>query len=52
MGRWAAKIWIAAVFGLIAWANLAKGQSWDGFAGNAQHTALSTVASQPLDDIH
>ena len=24
---------------------------WSGFAGNAQHTALSSVASQPLDGI-
>jgi hypothetical protein len=25
---------------------------WDGYAGNAQHTALSTVASQSLQTIH
>jgi hypothetical protein len=26
--------------------------TWAGFAENAQHTALSTVASQPLQSIH
>src|SRR5258705_7663633 len=25
---------------------------WGGYAGNAQHTALSSVAAQPLDSIH
>ncbi len=30
---------------------MAAAQTWDGYAGNAQHTALSTVASQPLDAI-
>ena len=26
--------------------------AWGGYAGNAQHTALSAVASQPLESIH
>jgi hypothetical protein len=30
----------------------AWGTTWDGYAGNAQHTALSGVASQPLDVVH
>ena len=29
-----------------------RGAEWDGYADNAQHTALSTVASQPLQSIH
>ena len=32
-------------------ASLAVAQQWSGFAGNAQHTALSSVASQDLDTI-
>jgi autotransporter-associated beta strand protein len=30
---------------------MATAQAWDGYAGNAQHTALSVVASQPLDAV-
>jgi autotransporter-associated beta strand protein len=30
---------------------MAAAQAWSGYAGNAQHTALSTVASQPVDAI-
>jgi hypothetical protein len=33
-------------------AGVARGQSWDGYAEKAQHTALSAIASQPLQDIH
>jgi hypothetical protein len=29
-----------------------RGAEWDGYAGDAQHTALSTVASQPLQSTH
>jgi autotransporter-associated beta strand protein len=36
---------------IIATPALAMAQAWDGYAGNAQHTALSTVASQPVDAI-
>ncbi|HEY1921459.1 MAG TPA: hypothetical protein VGG44_01740, partial [Tepidisphaeraceae bacterium] len=38
----------AAVAALPAFASA---QSWNGYAANAQHTALSTVASQPVDAI-
>ena len=29
-----------------------RGQSWNGYAGNAQHTALSVAGSQPLQAVH
>jgi autotransporter-associated beta strand protein len=58
MGSWKgiargwATVW-SIVFGagVAALPGLAAAQAWDGYAGNAQHTALSTVASQPLDAV-
>lgn len=41
---------VALSFGLIT-AHAQAQAVWNGYAGNAQHTALSTVASQSLDQI-
>ncbi len=41
-----------AVFPLAACSRGALAATWDGYAGNAQHSALSGVASQPLDVVH
>jgi hypothetical protein len=37
---------------IAAAAGVTRGQTWSSYAGNAQHTALSQVASQPLQSIH
>jgi hypothetical protein len=44
----------AAVFvsGLSSLSLVSNAQTWNGYAGDAQHTALSPVASQPLQEIH
>ncbi len=46
--RAGAIIFAASVAALPA---LAIAQAWDGYAGNPQHTALSSVGTQPLDSI-
>jgi hypothetical protein len=43
---------IPAVFALAVFAPLAPGQSWTGYSHDAQHTGVSAVASQPLNNIH
>ncbi|MGA2440501.1 MAG: dockerin type I repeat-containing protein [Tepidisphaeraceae bacterium] len=37
---------------IAAAAGVARGQGWDGLGQNAQHTALSAIASQPLQAVH
>ena len=45
------KIPIASAL-IAAAAGVARGQVWDGLGQNAQHTALSAIASQPLQAVH
>ena len=45
------RIPIASVL-IAAAAGVARGQVWDGLGQNAQHTALSAIASQPLQAVH
>jgi autotransporter-associated beta strand protein len=41
---------VGALTALLACA--ARGQSWNGYAENAQHTASSQIGSQPLQSVH
>src|SRR4051812_40589867 len=43
--------WMAAILIAMLCAAPAAAQTWNGYAGDAQHTALSATASQPLDAI-
>jgi autotransporter-associated beta strand protein len=51
MGGWEKLSRFVICAGVGALPGVALAQAWDGYAGNAQHTALSTVASQPVDAI-
>jgi autotransporter-associated beta strand protein len=41
-----------ALAAIAAASGIARGQVWDGYAENAQHTALSAIGSQPLQSVH
>jgi autotransporter-associated beta strand protein len=47
------RVWGAIALAAAAGAaGIARGQEWDGYAENAQHTALSVIGSQPLQTVH